>query len=136
MENILCSFEKAFSELDKSKLIQVLSDDPNVNLKILADCHEEEDLIQLIDIGTCSLHVLHSSFKHGEEASKWRLEKSSFMHNIFHESQSRRADYENITNATDTDQFCAHRWIENERVEKRAQLMWEKIVIIVNYWET
>ena len=76
--NLLDSFIKCLSKLDKSKLIQVSSDGPNVNLaflKLLNEKRKDEELCKLIDIGTCGLHVLHGSFKHGEEKSEWKLKK-------------------------------------------------------------
>ena len=141
--NLLDSFIKCLSKLDKSKLIQVSSDGPNVNLaflKLLNEKRKDEELCKLIDIGTCGLHVLHGSFKHGEEKSEWKLKKLlSSRYKIFHESPSRRADYELITEASENDYplpFCAHRWVENERVAKKARAMWDKIPVIVDYWKT
>ena len=63
----------------------------------------------------------------------------SSLYKIFHESPSRRADYELITEASENDYplpFCAHRWVENERVAKKARAMWDKIPVIVDYWKT
>ena len=80
---------------------------------------------KLIDIGTCGLHVLHGWFKHAEERSELKLKKllSSFY----------------ITDASANDYplpFCAHRWVENERVAKKGRSVWDKIPVIVDYWKT
>ena len=32
--------------------------------------------------------------------------------------------------------FCATRWAENESVAKRAQIIWPKVVIVLEYWMT
>ena len=61
------------------------------------------------------------------------------MFKIFHEFPSRRADFENETVCGKNDcplQFCAHRWIENEVVLRRAQVVWLKLVKVVRYWQS
>ena len=43
------------------------------------------------------------------------------------DSPSRRAGLENVTGCDGNDyplQFCAHRWIENKVVARRAQVVW------------
>ena len=32
-------------------------------------------------------------------------------------------------------QFCANRWVENERVAMRAREIWPKIVEIIDFWK-
>ena len=61
------------------------------------------------------------------------------MHKIFHESPSRRADYENVSLATKEDYpllFCVTHWVENQLVAKKAQSIWPKIVAVVDFWPT
>ena len=65
--NDICShFEQCLCPLEKEKL-QVSSDGPNVNLlflKVLTEKREDEELNQLINLGTCGLHAAHNVFKH------------------------------------------------------------------------
>ena len=65
-EAILEAFQKATAKLNASKLLQVASDSPNVNLKFL-ELHRDKrqfiELDHLIDIGTCGLHTVHGSLK-------------------------------------------------------------------------
>ena len=72
--NDICShFEQCLGPLEKEKL-QVSSDVPNVNLiffKGVTEKRKDEELNQLIDLGTCGLHTVHNAFKHGEKASDW-----------------------------------------------------------------
>ena len=42
----------------------------------------------------------NNSFHHGEEASTWHVKQ---LFKIFHESPSRRADYENISSAGESE---------------------------------
>ena len=32
-------------------------------------------------------------------------------------------------------QSCSHRWVENEVVAKKAQVIWPKVVEIIDYWK-
>ena len=127
--------------LDKEKLLQVSMDDPNVNTKIISNLNEkrrDQELSQLVSIETCGIHTVHNVFKDGENASGWKLKTLlSSMFKIFHESPSRRADYELLTEALESDyplKCCSHRWVENEDVAKRAKAVWHKIVIITEFW--
>ena len=89
------------SDISKSKLLQVSSDGPIVNLSffdLLEKDRNETELSRLIHTGTCGLHTLHNSMKNGEKASDWNVKNLlSSLHRIFDESPSRRADYEAFT---------------------------------------
>ena len=91
---------------------------------------------QLVHIGTCGLHTLHSCMKHGEKAYGSIVSKLlSSLYRIFDESVSRRADYEALTQAISSDYpllFCAHCWVKNEQWE---QDVWPKIVEVVDFWK-
>ena len=107
--------------LDQSKLVQISSDGPNVNLKflqIIKDRREELDHLPLIDIGTCGLHTVHGSFKTGLVASGWLIEKIlKWMWYFLKDSPARREVYESITQTkTYPLPYCQTRWCENEPV--------------------
>ena len=129
-DDVFSKFNNCLTSLDHSKIIQVSSDGPNVNLVFLNLGHENRKdglLDPLIDIGTWSLHTLHRSFQIREKATDWNIKKLlSSINKIFDESPSHRVDYERLTAATRTEyplKFCAHRWIENTRVAKHAQII-------------
>ena len=115
-----------------------------MNLKFLGILNEKRknsELKELISIGTCGLHTIHRAFQHGGEASTWDMKKLlGAMFKLFDESPSRRADYERVTSAENESdfplRFCSHRWVENEIVARRAQVIWPKIVEVVKYWKT
>ena len=92
---------------------------------------------QLVHIGTCVLHALHSSLKHAEKASGWNIKKLlSALHRIFDDSPYRRADYEALTQPISSDyplQFCALCWVKTERVAMKAREIWPKIVEIIDF---
>ena len=81
-------FDCSIQTLDKAKLLEVFSDGPNVNLaffELLKESRREAELNELLDIGTCGLHILH-------KASNWNVKKTlERKSKIFHESPSGRA---------------------------------------------
>ena len=117
--DVLKIFKDCVNGMDEDKLLQVSVDGPNLNTSFLT-CFSEErmdrELIHLASFGSCGLHTIQKSFKHGESATGWNLKKLlSSMFKIFHESPSRRADYEMFAEAQNLDyhpfQFCGHRWV-------------------------
>ena len=109
-------FDSSIQIIDKAKLLQVFSDSPNVNLaflELLKESRREAELNELLDIGTCGLHIVHNVFQHGEKTSNWNAKKHlSAMSKIFQKSPSRQADFP-LT-------FCSTRWTENAIVAKKA----------------
>ena len=104
--------------LDKEKLLQVSRDGPNVSTKFLSNLNEErwyQELSQLVSVETCGIHTVHNAFKNSENASGWKLKTLlSSMFQIFHESPSRRVDYELLTETLECDnplKFCSSRWV-------------------------
>ena len=66
VDQLVNKFNNVVETLDQSKLIQISSDGPSVNLKfltIIIEQHDEGDHLLLIDIGTCGLHAIHGSLK-------------------------------------------------------------------------
>ena len=63
------NFDEATKDLDKRKMIQVSMDGSNVNWKLLSSIVDEpqsnDDYPELLDIGSCSLHVIHGAFRQG-----------------------------------------------------------------------
>ena len=87
---MLNSLDICLIPLDAEKLIQVSSDEPNVNLaflKLLDVKRKDYELDPLIDIGICRLHTLHQSFHHGASLCDSNVKKIPIaMHKIFLES--------------------------------------------------
>ena len=128
--DVLITFLNGTKDVEKSKMLQVSSDGPNVNLlflKHLIKLREEEELPPLLDIGTCGLHVVHGSLK----SSEWDLQRLlKAMWQLLDGSPARRAVYENVTSTESMEypsKFCGHRWCENEICAEKAE------VILKNY---
>ena len=62
-------FEEGIQELDIKKVVHVSMGGPSVNWKMYDNIVEERNqnygYTALIDIGSCSLHVMHEAFRSG-----------------------------------------------------------------------
>ena len=86
-------FEKLLEStklLDLSKLLQLSMGGPNVNwdvLKLMSNHQEEKQHPNIINIGSCSLHIIHGALQRGINSQNWGLAKIfCAMHNLFKES--------------------------------------------------
>ena len=118
--------------LDTSKIIQILIDGSNTNLKFLEELKKTrttDELNDIINIGTCNLRTVHGAFKTGVLSSGWdikKLLKSSQC--ILHDTPAKREDYFNITGSTKYAlPFVSTRW--------RLIELWPNIVKIFDFWE-
>ncbi|CAF4233901.1 unnamed protein product, partial [Rotaria magnacalcarata] len=86
--------------IDISKLLMLSRDNPNVNKtveKMINDAMKKVNA-ELLNVGTCNLHVIHNGFKAGTTETNWHVE--NFCLNIwswFQKSPVRQEDFENIT---------------------------------------
>lgn len=128
-EDLLCAFEKGTNELDRKKVLQVSMDGPNVNLKFLRllNASRTDNSIgpQLLDCGTCSLHVVCGGLKTADECSDyWHIGRFlNALYYVFKDSPMRRALFLEMNNLSESAfpmKFCATRWIENGQVSARA----------------
>ena len=103
-QDLLIQFENALRGLKPSHMYQLLMDGPSVNWKFLSEIQKnrnENKQHELIDIGSCGLHIIHGAFKTGAEKTDWNIKqtmKGAFQ--MFHDSPARREDYESITGST------------------------------------
>ena len=137
---VLENFEAVNKGLIKNKIILVLSDGPNFNLKfleLLPEKRKGDGLNELTSIGTCSLHTVIRAFQNAENSTIWNVEKLlCAMYKILNELPSRRADYERILCATKEHYplfSCSTRWVENADVAKKAKKIWPKLLAVVEH---
>lgn len=125
--NLLESFKHCLHNLGLpiSKIIQVETDGPNVNLKFLKDFNEHLQIEKsnvLLDVGTCSLHILNGCYKTALSKSEWEINdflRSAYY--LFHDFPSRRADYQHLSGSSLFPlKLCTIRWVENSAVLERA----------------
>ena len=98
----LKKFEEATEQLDLKKLIQISMDGPNGNWKLLdsiaKDRISNEQYPILLNVGSCSLHVVHGAFRNGMKQTTWGIDLlSKSLHTLFNETPARKEDYTKIT---------------------------------------
>ena len=110
--DLLEHFNELTKKLKSENLYQILMDDLNVNKKFYEDFSikfGDENYRKLIDIGSCSLHIVHGVFRAGAEQSEWELKK--FLKgefSVFHNSSACQEDYESVTGSSSYPlSFCA-----------------------------
>jgi hypothetical protein len=125
-ECLLAGFKTAMQDLSLAGLMQVSMDGPSVNWKfidLLSNALREDMIMtELVELGSCGLHVIHGAFQTGHRASGWDVNSGlRSMYGLFKDSPARRADYIAIThNKTFPKKFCQVRWVENVDVAERA----------------
>ena len=119
-------------------MLQVSVDGPNVNWKlydsIVEEWNENDDYPDLIDIGSCSLHVVHGAFRTGVQKTKWGIDSIlQALYNLFPNSPAKREDYTKITGSKVFPlPFSGTRWIEDKKVADRALEIWPNITKYVS----
>lgn len=129
-DDLLHAFTSALSQhnLNIKRMLQVSMDGPNVNLKFLRELktylknESDPNDPELIDIGTCSLHVVHGAYKTAHNRCGWKLQIFlRSLYYLFKDFPSRRTDYTNASKSSLFPlRFCSIRWVENSSVIKRA----------------
>ena len=110
------SLQEGLRLFDMEKMVQLLMDGPNVNLKLLQKVKDSRDELghsKLIDCDTCNLHTVHGAFKAGSEESGWNMKKLlKSCHKILKDSPARCDDFISITGYTKYPlPFCAIRYV-------------------------
>ncbi|XP_063243096.1 uncharacterized protein LOC134542628 [Bacillus rossius redtenbacheri] len=115
------------ADLSLGGLVQIATDGPNVNLKLISDlksymrCTLDSEK-EILDLGTCSLHIVNGAYKTAHAKVGWQLnEFLRALYSLFKNYPSRRAVYQQITGSRMfPKKFCAIRWTENSSVMKRC----------------
>lgn len=120
---------------DSSYLLHIGMDGPNVNLKFQSALLEDFESCDksFLDIDTCTLHKVHTSFKKG--VSSLPIDIDSFavnLHGFFKLSSARREDYRNLEALTSvTSQYVLRhssvRWLTMKYVVVRIIEQWPNL---------
>ena len=131
-DDFVVHFSEATKDLNRNGFLQVSMDGPSVNWsffnKIDRDIKEHQDA-QLINIGSCGLHVLHGAFQRGCREIGWKIDiiLSSLWY-LFKDCPVRRQDYITVTDSSDFPlKFCRHRWLVNGPLSSPALNIWESL---------
>jgi len=112
--DILQHYDEATKDLDAKKTWQVGMDGPNVNISFhnkLFEQRKEMDLPNLLDLGTCGLHIVHRAFQTGANATGWKFDQYLLKeYKLFKDSPARREDFVQYTGSSIFPlKFCNHR---------------------------
>ena len=103
-KDLLEGFNSSVSDLDLSKIIQLSMDEPNVNWKFartLSKDRTENGLSDLIDIGSCPLHIINGAFQTGSMTFSGNLKKILKAEwQIIHDRPARREDFMSVTSSS------------------------------------
>ena len=125
--DLLQSLKSSVTALNPAGLIQLSMDGPHTNWKLFEELTEDRnisdpELPQLINTGSCWLHIVHGAFKTGAVATGWHIDnllKSLWY--LFSDSPAKREDYMKVSTMKKLPlQFCATRWLEDIAVAERA----------------
>ena len=84
----------------------------------------------LINVDSCSLHVVHGAFRSDESKPKWGIDTLlKALHNLFDESTTKRENYAKITGSSLP--FCGHRWPEDKSGAERTLKIWPEITAYI-----
>ena len=138
--DIIHEFNEGIKELNKGQLLQISMDGPSVNwtfLKEIQKHHEEAELPQLINIGSCGLHIIHGAFQTGATTTCWNIKGTlKAIYKLLRDSPARRADYISVTGSTLFPfSFCATRWVEDKKGADRAIEIWVNICKVIDVWQ-
>lgn len=123
-DDLLSAFCKGIQELDFGNLLAISMDGPNVNwsfLTKLVSLRKQKSLPEIVEVGSCGLHVVHGALQTGHSKAGWKLgEVFQSAYYLFKDSPKRRANYSEISDSTSFPmKFCSVRWCENVKVAKR-----------------
>ena len=117
-------------------------DGPHVNWKFLEELiedrkHADPNIPCLINVGSCSLHVVHGAFTTGARATEWTLDQLlRSVWYLFHDSPARREDFMEVTGSSLFPlNFCSTRWVEDVSVAERAVKIWPHVLNYVKSFE-
>ena len=78
-QDLLKSLQSLLTTLNPMGLIQLFMDGPSTNWKLLDELSEDRvnsypELPELINVGSCGLHIIHGAFKRGAIATWWHID--------------------------------------------------------------
>ncbi|KAJ8959576.1 hypothetical protein NQ314_006225 [Rhamnusium bicolor] len=89
---------------------------------------------EMIDLGSCGLHVIHGALPTGHKSAGWNI--NSFLTGLywlFKDSPARRSDFMSMTKTNIFPyKFCQTRWVESSRAANRALLIFSDVKKYVN----
>lgn len=130
--DLMQSFQQGTSQLNPKSLLQIPMDGPNVNWRFYQDLlqvRKSQELPELLNIGSCGLHIVHGSLQKGVTDTGWKLGNiMRCLWWLFHDSPARREDVASVTSCPLYPlKFCPHRWVEDACVAEWTLQMWPDV---------
>ena len=140
-DNLFSEMLSSTSSLSEKNMLVLSMDGPNTNWSVfeMLNAHREKnELPQILEIGSCGLHVIHGAFQTGVKATGWELDRVlKAMWKLFNDSPARRDLYINLNRSDSFPlMFCQARWVEDESVASRAIDVWKFVVSVINHYES
>ena len=139
--NIKEELLNTIKDFDMGKFIHLGMDGPSTNwnvLDLINDHQVANGFQKTLDIGSCSLHILHGAFQTGIMKPGWEIGKIlKALYKIFNESPARCNVYlHEGTSEVFPMKFCSTRWIEDQPVADRALEVCLSVVPTVKHWQS
>ena len=137
--NLKNALVESLEGLEERKFCQLAMDGSSTNWNVLEkfDKHlVEKGRKKSINIGCCSLHIIHGAFQTGATKTDWQINKvMKAMFKIFNESPARWDVYlREGTSVQFSMKFCEACWIEDGEVASQALETWDSVVATVKFW--
>ena len=103
-EDMLEEFHSCKENLTFRNLIQLSMDGPSVNwkfYKMVEDELKNDYNYNLLNTGSCGIHIVHGAFQDGCKAAGWTVQQTlSSLYWLFKDSPARRDDYSKVTGSS------------------------------------
>ena len=128
-------------DLNPHNLLQISMDGPSTNWKFfdqfVEEHNEDPDCPNLVNLGSCRIHVIHGAFKTAVTASEWMIDSLlRSLYYLFKDSPAKSEKFQEITKEQWFPlQFCSTHWFEDVPVAERAIEIWPAITMFISKLE-
>ena len=114
---------------------------PNTNWSIMENikAHRYKNkLHQILDIGSCGLHVVHGALQTGGKGAGWELDRFlKALWKLCNDSPAKQNLYINLNRSDKFPLTFSHtRWVKDESVGCQAIEVWQFVVNVVNHYQS
>ena len=102
-QDLLKSLPSSLTTLNPMGLIQLSMDGPSTNWKLYDElskdrANSDPDLPELINVGSCGLHIIHRAFKRGAVATGWHIDNLlQSLWYLFSDAPAKKEDFMKIS---------------------------------------
>ena len=117
--DLLAKFKSGLAGLNCNRMLQISMDGPATNWSFydsyIEEQNKDKEAPQVLELGSCGIHVVHGAFKSAIEASGWTIDSIlRSMYYLFKDSPARSMKYEKLTSEKRyAMKFCTTQWLED-----------------------